>query len=206
MAVLTDGDQFPFFVDDRIYCTMCLSAASHTNVCAGLAVECICIDCISSRNGLSAIPAYYGVGTIVAFDFAGIREVFSTTDTARLRANCHENIIRRTSENREISVIIVISIMGAVICSQQMLEKITALFFEDPQIRAIKTSRHCFLHDSSVLIHRLVIVLGIESRLKEISILKEEHFTVNLRVAIEVIFYVVVNDVKDHADLIAHIG
>ena len=185
---------------------MGLRTASRTNVCTGLTVERIGVNCISAGNGLSAILANYGVGTIVTFDFAGIREVFSATDTARLRANRHENIIRRTSENREIPVIIVISIMGAVICSQEVLEEFTPLFLEDPKIGFVKTSRHCFLHDSSVLIHRLVVVLGIESRLKEISVLKEEHLTVNLRIAIEVIFHAVVNDVKDHADLIAHIG
>ena len=103
-------------------------------------------------------------------------------------------------------MIIVISIMGAVICSQEVLEEFTSLFLEDPKIGFVKTSSHCFLRDSSVLIHRLVVVLGIESRLKEISVLKEEHLTVNFWIAIEVIFHVVVNDVKDHADLIAHIG
>ena len=72
---------------------MGLRTASRTNVCTGLTVERIGVDCISAGNGLPAILANYGVGTIVAFDFAGIREVFSTTDTARLGADCHENII-----------------------------------------------------------------------------------------------------------------
>ena len=72
---------------------MRLRTASCTNVCTGLTVERIGVDCISAGNGLSAILANYGVGTIVTFDFAGIREMFSATDTAGLRADCHENII-----------------------------------------------------------------------------------------------------------------
>ena len=93
MTVLTYGDQFAPFIDNRIHGTMGLRTASCTNVCTGFAVERIGVDCITARNGLSAILANYGVGTIVTFDFAGIREMFSATDTAGLRADCHENVI-----------------------------------------------------------------------------------------------------------------
>ena len=133
---------------------MGLRTASRTNVCTGLTVERIGVDCISAGNGLSAIPAHYGVGTIVTFDFAGVRKVFPTTDTARLRADCHENIIRRISENREISVIIVIfkfsDIVRRVIYTTNAIESLNSGF------RRLNRSRNVF-PDSKALLKALYL-------------------------------------------------
>ena len=86
-------------------------------MCTGLAVECIGIDCITAKNGLPALLAYHNRGAIVTLELSRVRIVLSTAYTAGSRTDCHKYIIRRTSQNGEVAVIIIIGIMRTVVCS-----------------------------------------------------------------------------------------